>query len=71
VEDAVGTGDPAAAWVAIALAIVTVASAAALMGIDDFGELAPWMWPFALGWLGTYALYPAWSLLFGWSVSPE
>ena len=57
---------------AVCMVVGGIAAApSALMGIDDFGDLAPWMWPFALGWLGTYALYPAWSLLFGRSVSPE
>jgi hypothetical protein len=37
----------------------------ALMGIDSFAAAPPWVWLFSLGWLGTYALYPAWSLSFG------
>lgn len=37
----------------------------ALMGIDGFESVPPWLWLFSLGWLGTYLLYPAWSLAFG------
>jgi hypothetical protein len=37
----------------------------ALMGIDDFAAVPPWLWLFGLGWLGTYVFYPIWSLLFG------
>lgn len=37
----------------------------ALMHIDDFAAVPPWLWLFSLGWLGTYLLYPAWSLAFG------
>lgn len=37
----------------------------ALMGIDDFADVPGWLWLYGLGWLGTYLLYPVWSLSFG------
>ena len=37
----------------------------AAMGIDDFGDVPAWLWLFGLGWLGTYVLYPVWTLSFG------
>lgn len=37
----------------------------ALLGIDDFDAVPPWLWPYALGWLGTYLLYPVWALGLG------
>jgi hypothetical protein len=37
----------------------------ALMDIDDFSDVPAWMRLFALGWLGTYVLYPVWSLWIG------
>jgi small-conductance mechanosensitive channel len=42
-----------------------VALPGALMGIDAYDAVPPWLWLFGLGWLGTYVLYPAWSLSFG------
>lgn len=37
----------------------------ALLGLDEFDAVPPWLWPYALGWLGTYLLYPAWAIWFG------
>ena len=37
----------------------------ALMGIDDFADVPGWLWLYGLGWLGTYVLYPVWSVSFG------
>lgn len=37
----------------------------AVTGIDSFDAVPPWAWPFALGWLGIYLLYPIWSVSFG------
>lgn len=36
-----------------------------VMGIDDMDAVPPWLWAYALGWLGTYVLYPVWSLWVG------
>jgi hypothetical protein len=35
------------------------------MGIDDMDAVPSWLWPYAISWLGTYLLYPAWSMLLG------
>ena len=42
-----------------------VAVPGALMGIDQFSRVPPWLWLYGVGWLGTYVLYPVWSLWFG------
>jgi hypothetical protein len=34
----------------------------ALMGIDDMSAVPPWLWIFAISWIGTYILYPIWAL---------
>ena len=51
---------------AIAMVIGGVAAVpGALMGIDAFEDVPPWLWLFSLGWLGTYVLYPLWSIWYG------
>ena len=51
---------------AVAMVIGGIAAVpGALMGIDDFGDVPAWLWPFSLGWLGIYVLYPIWALRFG------
>lgn len=49
----------------VAMLFGVVAIPGVLMGIDDFGAVPPWMWGYAIAWLGTYILYPAWSLWLG------
>jgi hypothetical protein len=36
-----------------------------LMGVDNMDAVPPWLWAYSIGWLGTYILYPAWSLWLG------
>jgi hypothetical protein len=53
--------------VAAALMVIgaTVAVPGALMGVDDYDAMPPWLWLFSLSWIGTYLVYPAWAIGFG------
>jgi hypothetical protein len=51
------------AGVAMMFGVVAIPGIA--MGIDDFDAVPPWLWLFSIGWLGTYVLFPAWSLWLG------
>lgn len=37
----------------------------ALMGVDSYDGMPPWLWLFSLSWIGVYMLYPAWAIGFG------
>lgn len=53
----------------IAAAFMVVGGVAAvpgaLMGMDDFEAVPPWLWLLSLAWIGAYVLYPAWAVSFG------
>ena len=42
-----------------------VAVPGALMGVDDYDAMPPWLWLFSLSWIGTYLVYPVWAIGFG------
>jgi hypothetical protein len=47
---------------AAAMLVGLVALPGIPLGIDDMDAVPPWLWAFSIGWLGTYVLYPVWSL---------
>jgi hypothetical protein len=50
-------------WVAgVAMLLGLVGVPGIVLGIDDMEAAPPWLWAFGISWLGTYVLYPAWSL---------
>jgi hypothetical protein len=49
----------------VAMLFGVVAVPGILMGVDNMDAVPPWLWAYSISWLGTYILYPAWSLWFG------
>ena len=41
------------------------------MGLDDAATAPGWVWLGFLGWLGTFLLYPVWSIWFGLRIGKE
>jgi hypothetical protein len=40
-------------------------------GLDDMNAAPAWVWLGFLGWLGTFFLYPVWSIWFGLAIAKE
>lgn len=47
------------------MALGFVAAPGIAVGLDDLGAAPGWIWIGFLGWIGTYLIYPAWSIWLG------
>jgi len=36
-----------------------------VLGLDDFDTASAWIWIGSLNWLGTYVLFPIWTIRLG------
>ena len=48
-------------------ALGIVAAPGIILQLDDMETTPSWVWLGELGWLGIYAIYPAWALLLGFT----
>jgi drug/metabolite transporter (DMT)-like permease len=51
--------------VGLLMALGFAAAPGIAMGLDDMGAAPWWIWIGFLGWIGTYLLYPVWSIWLG------
>jgi hypothetical protein len=47
----------------VAMVVGIIGLAGVVMRVDSFEATPPWLWLYAVGWLGTYVLLPAWAFL--------